>query len=112
MSSTTSLEVQGAQLIMRGPCEDTPSPPVQEEESGACSDTLKQLDSLFAALRRPLFHRLVSRARRSVRPSQWVGGPLSVEVQMSTPRCSGILYSPGKAPLGRVTLSPDPQVVL
>lgn len=97
---------------MRGPREDTPSPPVQEEEFGACSDTLKQLDSLFPALRRPLFHRLVSRARRRVRPSQWVGCPRSVEVRMSTLRCSGILYSPGKAPLGRVTISPDSQVVL
>lgn len=66
---------------MRGPREDTPSPPVQEEDFWACSDTLKQLDSLSPALRQPLFDRLVSWARRSVRLSQWVGGPLSVEVR-------------------------------
>lgn len=97
---------------MRGPREDTPSPPVQEEDFWACSDTLKQLDSLSPALRQPLFDRLVSWARRSVRLSQWVGGPLLSGGPMSTQRCSGILYTPGKAPLGRVTLSPDPQVVL
>lgn len=62
---------------MRGPREDTPSPRVWEEEFGACSDTLKQLDSLFPALGRPLLHRLLSRVTGSVRPSQWVGGPLS-----------------------------------
>lgn len=97
---------------MRGPREDTPSPCVWEEEFGACSDTLRQLDSLSPALGRPLFHRLLSRVTGSVRPSQWLGGPLSVEVWMSSPRSSGILYTPGKAPLGRVTLGPDPQVVL